>query len=62
MKMPERDNLAEEWEILPDDTKELARQIIKSFAEKGLSICDAKEVFHACEIYMEVNGKVSVVS
>jgi len=58
--MDKKYELADEWNSMPDKTKEMARQIIKSFAEKGLSICDAKEVFHACEVYMEFNSKVNV--
>jgi hypothetical protein len=57
-----RVELAEEWGRLPDETKAMARQIIISFTEKGLSICDAKEVFRACEVYMEANGKVSIAN
>ena len=60
--MSEKDRLAEEWDSLSDETKEMARQIIKAFAEKGLSICDAKEVFHACKIYMEFNSRVKVAN
>ena len=58
--MDKKFELAEEWDTLSDETKEMARQIIKAFAEKGLSICDAKEVFHACEVYMEFNSKITV--
>ena len=58
--MPEKYTLSDEWEQLSDETKEMARQIIRTFADKGLSVCDAKEIFHACEIYMEVNSKITV--
>jgi hypothetical protein len=52
----------QEWNCLSEDTKKLARQIIKLFSENQLTICHAKEVFRACEIYMDVNGKVNVAN
>ena len=54
--MNKMDKLADEWESLDEKTREMARQIIKAFAEEGLSICSAKEVFRACEIYVEFNS------
>jgi hypothetical protein len=58
--MNKMDKLADEWESLDEKTREMARQIIKAFAEEGLSICSAKEVFRACEIYVEFNSKIIV--
>lgn len=58
--MPDKWDLADQWDSLSDETKEMARQIVKTFAEKGLTICDAKEVFRACKIYMEVNSRVRI--
>lgn len=59
--MIDKHELAEEWESLPDETKEMARQIIKSLAEKEMTVRDAREVFRACEIYMAVNSPVPPV-
>ena len=55
-----REQLCEEWDGILDETKEMARQLIKSFSEKGLTICDAREVLRACEIYIDANGRVAV--
>lgn len=56
--MDRKYELADEWKSMSNETKEMARKIIKSFAEKGFSICDAKEVLHACEVYVDFNSKI----
>lgn len=55
-----REKLSCEWDDNTEEVKEMARQIAKTFCEKGLTVCAAKEVLCACEIYVEFNSTVSL--
>lgn len=47
-----------ELDDIPDDVKEMAKQILKILVEKDFRIHDAKSALRACEIYLECNCKL----
>jgi hypothetical protein len=47
-----------ELDDMPDEVKEMAKQILKILVEKDFRIHDAKSTLRACEIYIECNCKL----
>ncbi len=47
------------WNVLPDEIKSMATQIIKGFADKNLKICDANEVLEACKLFLDIGVTVN---
>lgn len=56
--METQNEIMEEMRLFSEENKKEAGHIVRSFAEKGITMRDAREILRTCEIFLKYYVKI----